>query len=237
MISIEEMEKAGLQYGHKRTRNHPKAEYFIIRSKTTNVSLINLEETKKALEKALEFIKECVKNNKVILLVGTQAGAKQKIQELAQKYEYPYVTERWLGGTLTNFKTLSERIKYLKDLEEKQQQGAWEIFTKKEKQKLTQELMKLQKKFLGLRNMTRLPDVLLVIDPQLHHIAIKEAKKLQIPIIALLDTDDDPTQIDYPIPGNDSAKSAITYILNKVEETIEEARKGIEILPESNPTS
>lgn len=232
MISIEEMEKAGLQYGHKRTRNHPKAEYFSIKSNTTSVSLINLEETRIALEKALNFIKESVKNNKVILLVGTQASAKQKIQEIAQKYEFPYVIERWLGGTLTNFKTLSERIKYLKELEEKQQKGAWENFTKKEKHKLSQELMKLQKKFLGLRNMTKIPDILLIIDPEVHSTAIREAKRLKIPIIALLDTDDDPTQIDYPIYGNDSAKSAITYVLNKIEEAIEEARKEI-TTPES----
>lgn len=234
MISIEEMEKAGLQYGHKRTRNHPKANYFIIKSNATTVSLVNLEETKKALEKALEFIKETVKNNKTILLVGTQAGAKQKIQEIAQKYDYPYVIERWLGGTLTNFKTLSERIKYLKDLEEQQQKGAWENFTKKEKHKLSQELMKLQKKFLGLRNMTRIPDVLLVIDPQVHSTAIREAKRLKIPIVALLDTDDDPTLVEYPIPGNDSAKSAISYVLEKIEEAIEEARKGLNFPSQSS---
>ncbi|MGB9680723.1 MAG: 30S ribosomal protein S2 [Minisyncoccia bacterium] len=227
MISIEEMEKAGLQYGHKRTRNHPKANYFIIKSNATSVSLVNLEETRRALEKALDFIKETVKNNKIILLVGTQAGAKQKIQEIAQKYDYPYVIEKWLGGTLTNFKTLSERIKYLKELEEKQEQGAWENFTKKEKHKLSQELMKLQKKFLGLRNMTRIPDVLLVIDPEIHSTAIREAKRLKIPIVALLDTDDDPTLIEYPIPGNDSAKSAISYVLEQIDKAIEEAKKGV----------
>lgn len=229
MITIEELEKAGLQYGHTKTRNHPKAEYFIIKSNITNVKLINLEETKKGLEKAIEVVKEMVKNNKVILFVGTQAGAKQKILEIAQKYEYPYVVERWLGGTLTNFKTLVERIKYLKDLENQQQSGAWDNFTKKEKNKLLRELLKLQRKFMGLRNMTKIPDLLIVIDPGVHKIAVKEAKKLNIPIIALLDTDDDPSQVTYPIPGNDSAKSAICYVLNKIEEAISEIQNQLKI--------
>ena len=231
MITIEEMEKAGLQYGHKDTRNHPKASYFTVKSNKTEVSLINLEETKKALEKVLDFIKESVISNKTILFVGTQTAVKQKIEEIAQKYDFPYVTIRWLGGTLTNFKTLSERIKYLKELEEKQQSGAWNSFTKKERHNLSQELMKLQKKFQGIRNMPKLPDVLFIIDPAVHSTALREAMKLKIPVISILDTDDDPTLVDYPIPANDSAKSSLEYILNLIEEAIKEA-KG-EIKPEN----
>jgi len=227
MITFEEMEKAGVQYGHKRTRNHPKASYFTVINNNMSVSLINLEETKKALEKAIEFIKESVKNNKIILLVGTQAGAKQKILEMAQKYNFPFVIERWLGGTLTNFKTLSSRIKYLKELEEKQQSGGWESFTKKERTKLNQELMKLQKKFMGLRNMEKLPDILLIVDPGLHNTALREAKRLKIPVVSILDTDDDPTLVDYPIPANDSAKSSIDYLLDKIDKAIEEAKKEL----------
>ncbi len=229
MITIEEMEKAGLQYGHKDTRNHPKASYFTVKSNKTEVSLINLEETKKALEKVLDYIKESIINNKTILFVGTQPAAKQKIEEIAQKYNFPYVTLRWLGGTLTNFKTLSERIKYLKELEEKQQSGAWDSFTKKEKHTLTQELMKLQKKFQGIRNMTKLPEILFIVDPLVHSTALREARRLKIPVISILDTDDDPTLIDYPIPANDSAKSSIEYILNLIEEAIKEAKGEIKL--------
>jgi len=229
MITIEEMEKAGLQYGHKDTRNHPKASYFTVKSNKTEVSLINLEETKKALEKVLNFIKESIAGNKTILFVGTQAGARKKIEEITQKYNFPYVTLRWLGGTLTNFKTLSERIKYLQELEEKQQSRAWNNFTKKEKHDLAQELAKLQKKFQGIRNMTRLPDILFIIDPGVHSTALREARRLKIPIISILDTDDDPTLVDYPIPANDSAKSSIEYILNLITEAIKEAKGEIKL--------
>jgi small subunit ribosomal protein S2 len=221
--------KAGLHFGHKQTFNHPKASYFTIKSYEA-IAGIDLKETLKALQSALDFIKEIVKQEGKILFVGTTAGAKQLVKELAQKYNYPYVDERWLGGTLTNFKTLALRIKFLKELEEQKKSDAWDKYTKKERIQFQKELDQLQKKFAGIRTLDKLPNAIFIIDTGLNKIAVKEAKLLNIPIIGVLDTDDDPTIIDYPIPANDSAKSSIKYILSKVEEAINEGMKNAAIL-------
>jgi small subunit ribosomal protein S2 len=224
LIEGVEMEKAGLHYGHKKTRNHPQAGYFTVKS-NTELSFIDLNETAKALEAALDFIKKTIKKGGTILFVGAIPGAKNGIEELARKYDFPYVTNRWLGGTLTNFKTLNDRIKYLKELEEKKKSGEWQKYTKHERRDLEDEMVKLEAKFVGLKNTSKLPDVLFIVDPKIHDTAAKEARIIKIPIVAILDTDDNPTSIDYPIPANDSAKSSIDYILNKVDEAIEQAKK------------
>lgn len=223
--SIEEvdMEKAGLHYGHNKTHNNPKAGYFTLKS-NTELSFIDLDETLKALEVALNFIKEIIKKDGTILFVGAIPGAKNGIEKLARKHNFPYVTNRWLGGTLTNFKTLNDRIKYLKELEEKKKSGEWQKYTKHERKKLDDEMIKLEAKFVGLKDTTKLPDVLFIVDPKIHDTAAKEARIIKIPIVALLDTDDDPTSVAYPIPANDSAKSSIDYILSKVDQAIEEAK-------------
>ncbi len=222
---INEMMKAGLHFGHKQTFNHPKANYFIVKSYDA-ISGIDLKETLKALNLALDFVKETIKNGGKILFVGTTAGAKGLVRELAQKYNYPYVDERWLGGTLTNFKTLNLRIKTLKELEEQKNTGAWEKYTKKERIDLQKELDQLQRKFAGIRTLDKLPNVLFIVDTGLNDIAVREAKLLNIPIVGILDTDDDPTIIDYPIPANDSAKSSIKYIITKLEDAINEGLKS-----------
>ena len=217
---LEEMKKAGLQYGHKRTYNNPRAGYFTIKS-LTEISLIDLNETSKGLATALDFIKNIIENKGNILFVGTVGGAKEAIERISTKYSFPYVTNRWLGGTLTNFQTLNNRIKHLKDLEEKQKSENWEKYTKQEKHKIKEEIYDLEQKFIGLKEMSSLPDALFVVDPKIHKTAIREAKKMEIPIIAILDTDDDPTEINYPIPANDSARSSIDYLITKIEEMIE----------------
>jgi len=219
-----EMEKAGLHYGHKKTRNHPQAAYFTLKS-NTEVSFIDLGETAKALEVALDFMKEIIKKGGTILFVGAIPGAKNGIEKLAKKYNFPYVTNRWLGGTLTNFKTLNERIKYLKELEEKKKSGEWQKYTKHERRKLEEEMAKLEEQFVGLKDTSKLPDALFIIDPKIHDTAAKEARIIKIPIVAVLDTDDDPTSINYPIPANDSAKSSIDYILDKVDQAMEQAKE------------
>lgn len=219
-----EMEKAGLHYGHKKSRNHPQAAYFTLKS-NTELSFIDLDETVKALEVALDFIKKIIKEGGTILFVGAIPGAKKGIEKLAKKYDFPYVTNRWLGGTLTNFKTLSDRIKYLKELEEKKKSGEWQKYTKYERKKLEDEMIKLEKQFIGLKNTTKLPDVLFIIDPKIHNTAVREARKMEIPIIAVLDTDDNPALVNYPIPANDSAKSSIDYILDKVDQAIDQVKK------------
>ncbi|MDD5760695.1 MAG: 30S ribosomal protein S2 [Candidatus Pacebacteria bacterium] len=216
-----EMKEAGLQYGHKRTFNHPQAGYFTIKS-SGEIALIDLNETNKGLIAALNFIKETVENKGIIIFVGTRAGAKEAIERIGEKYNLPYVTNRWLGGTLTNFETLNDRIKYLEDLESKKKAGDWDKYTKQEQRKLEEEIIKLEQKFVGLKNMDRLPDALFIVDPKIHNTAVREARRMGIPIVSILDTDDDPTQIDYPIPANDSAKSSIEYILNRIDQALEQ---------------
>ncbi len=228
---LSEMKEKGVHYGHKKSRLNPKAEYFTIKT-PSGIYLINLEETKKSLEKAIDFLKEVVKEGKQILFVGTGGGAKGKIQSLAEKFGFAYVNEKWLGGTLTNFQTLKSRIDHLKELEQQRESGEWEKYTKKEKSLLEKEYQSLQKKFAGLKEMERVPDVLFVVDPNLHSTALREAKRINIPIVAILDIDDDPTLIDYPIPANDSARSAIEYILEIIEKAIEEAKKEAPLAPE-----
>jgi small subunit ribosomal protein S2 len=223
---IKEMMQAGLHFGHKKTFNHPKADYFTVKSYDA-IAGIDLKETLKALDKASEFLKDTVRNNGTILLVGTNPGAKEAIQALAQKFNYPYVTERWLGGTLTNFKTLTQRIKTLKNLEEQKTTGGWDKYTKKEKSDLEKELLQLQRKFAGLRALEKLPAAIFIIDTGTHDTAVREAKLLNIPVVGVLDTDDDPTIIKYPIPANDSAKSAITYLMGIIDKAIEEGIKTV----------
>ncbi|MGE4554809.1 MAG: 30S ribosomal protein S2 [Candidatus Paceibacterota bacterium] len=220
---ITEMKEKGVHFGHKRNRLHPKAISFALKS-SGEIYFINLEETVKGLEKALEFLKKIVQENGKILLVGTSSGAKKKIKELGEKYNFPYVIERWLGGTLTNFQVLKERINYLKELESQREQNLWAKYTKKEQLKLEKNYQLLEKKFQGLKTMESLPQALLVVDPKLHETAVVEAKKVNLPIVAILDTDDDPTLIDYPIPANDSAPSSIEYILGKIDKALEGAK-------------
>jgi len=222
---LAEMKAAGVQYGHRRTRNNPKAAYFTVKS-YEGISFVNLEETIKGLERALAFIQEIVSAGKIILFVGTRAGAKKVVKNLAEKYNFPYVSEHWLGGTLTNFKTLNHRIQYLQSLEKSKNSNDWDKYTKKEQHEKEEELAYLEKKFAGLKNISKLPDALFVVDPGLHQTAIREARRLNIPIIAILDTDDNPEEVQYPIPANDSAKSAIEYIMAKVDKAINEGLKN-----------
>ncbi|MGB9763187.1 MAG: 30S ribosomal protein S2 [Minisyncoccia bacterium] len=222
---IKEMAEAGLHFGHSRTYTHPKATQFLVKGNNP-ISIIDLEQTKKYLEEALNAIIEIVKNKGLILFVGTTPGAKNLVKNLAQKYNYPYVDERWLGGTLTNFKTLSLRIKTLEQLEEDEKSGKWNEYTKKERVHLYKELDSLQKKFAGLRKLDKLPDLLVVIDTGVHKIAVREANKLNIPIVGILDNDDDPSFITYPIPANDSAKSSIAFLIGKIEEALIEGQKS-----------
>lgn len=223
-----EMKEKGLHFGHKRSRLHPKAYDFTLKQ-PGEIYYINLEETIKGLENAISFLKEIIKNNGIILWVGTGSGAKKKVQEIAEKYNFPYVIERWLGGTLTNFKVLKERINYLKEIETQREKGEWEKYTKKEQLKLEKNYQLLEKKFKGLRVMESLPSAIFIVDPGLHKTAVEEARKVKIPVIAILDNDDDPTLIDYPIPANDSASSSINYILEKIDGALEESKKLISL--------
>ena len=222
-IDLEEMAKAGLQFGHRISRRHPKMAPFLAGERNT-IHIIDLKKTAKKLREALKFIQELIADNKILLFVGTKVQIKNLIKDIATQCGMPYVAERWLGGTFTNFETISKRIEYFKDLEKKRTEGVFENYTKKEQAKIDQELRDLEEKFGGLKNLQSLPDAIFVADMKKDETAVREAKKKGVKIIAIAHTNVDPTLADFPIPANDDAISSVNYILEKVKEVILKAK-------------
>lgn len=220
---IEEMTRAGLQFGHKTSKTHPKMKPYIAGIRNT-VHIFNLEKTKEKLQEALTFISELAKGGKVLLLVGTKVQIKPIVREVAIACALPYVVERWIGGTFTNFDTISKRILRLLELEQKKSGGELEKYTKKERGLFDEEMRDLEEKYGGLRNLTKLPDVVFVCDVDENELAVREAKKKGIPVIAVCDTNIDPTPIDHCIPANDDSVSSVRYILEKLKETVLSAK-------------
>ena len=218
-LKPEEMAEAGLHFGHRTSRIHPKMKPYISGSRNT-VHIIDLEKTVEKLNQALKFIKEIVSDNKVLLLVGTKIQIKDMAKSFAKECDLPYIIERWLGGTFTNYKTLKQRIEYFKELEEKKKKGELEKYTKKERAKMDKELSDLETKFGGIKNMQGLPDAIFVLDMKKDALAVKEARMKKIKVISITDTNVDPTLVDYPIPANDDAISSVRYILDKVKDVI-----------------
>jgi len=220
---IEEMIKAGLFVGRKSSKNHPRMKPFIfgVRNKS---SVIDLEETAKLLDSAMDFVKSKVSAKGIVLLVGTTPSAKKSVEDLAKKLGLPYVVERWLGGTLTNFKTLSKRIAYFKKLKSDKETGRLDKYTKKERLDIDRKIQKMTVMFSGTEDMPGLPNVLFVVDVNSNMIAVREAKILKIPVVGILNTDTDPELVNYPIPANDRSKSSIDWVLGKLEKAVEEGK-------------
>lgn len=218
-INPEEIAQAGVYFGHKASRVHPKMKPYILGVRGT-VHIIDPEKTAENLKTALEFIQKLISEDKVLLLVGTKIQARDLIKKIADECSLPYINQRWLGGTFTNFKTIFKRVEYFKDLEQKLIEGKLEKYTKKERGKISEEIQRLKIKFDGLRNLTQLPDAIFVIDMKKDDLAVKEARTKGVKVIGITDTNVDPTLSDYPIPGNDDAVSSIRYILEKVGEAI-----------------
>lgn len=220
---IEEMIKAGLFVGRKSSKNHPRMKPFIfgVRNKS---SVIDLEETARLLDSAMDFVKAKVSAKGTVLLVGTTPSAKKSVEDLAKKLKLPYVVERWLGGTLTNFKTLSKRIAYFKKLKSDKETGRLDKYTKKERLDFDRKIQKMTVMFSGTEDMPGLPNLLFVVDVNSNMIAVREAKRLKIPVIGILNTDTDPELVDYPIPANDRSKSSIDWVLAKLEKAVEEGK-------------
>ena len=223
-IDLNEMIKAGVHLGHRVSKLHPKMEDYILGIRNT-IHIIDLEKTVVQFEKALEFIEELAKKGETLLLVGTKVPLRGLIKEIADDCDLPYVTDRWLGGTFTNFKVISERIKYFKELERKKKEGELEKYTKKERAQFDKELNKLKVKFGGIKNLEKVPEAVFVCDIKKDILAVKEAKAKGVKIIAIADTNVDPTLVDYPIPANDDAISSVRYILEKVKEVIKKSKK------------
>ncbi len=216
---IQEMLQCGLQYGHPKSRSHPKANPFIISTKN-NVEIINLEITYFKLQEAIEKMRKVINSKGLILFVPSFPTNIPLIQNLAKLLNQPYISEKWIGGLLTNFKTITERIKYYEELKQKSLKKELDKYTKKEKMKLELQLQDLENKFEGLVNLSRKPDLLFIVDPQYNKTAVNEAIQSKIPIIAILDNDDDPTPIHYPIPANDSSISSVKWIVEEIKNNL-----------------
>jgi small subunit ribosomal protein S2 len=218
-LNVEEMAKAGLNFGHTVSKLHPKMKSFLTGIKN-NVHIIDLEKTAEEFKKALGFISKLASEGKIILLVGTKIQMREIVKNTAETCSMPYVVERWLGGAFTNFETISKRVQYFKELENKKASGGLEKYTKKERLMFDRELESLKVKFEGIKNMAKLPEAVLIFDMKKDLTCAREAKRKGIKIIAVVDTNIDPTLVDYIIPANDDAISSIKYILDKVQEAI-----------------
>ncbi|SDB06875.1 SSU ribosomal protein S2P [Pseudidiomarina indica] len=222
-VSMRDMLKAGVHFGHQTRFWNPKMKPYIFGARN-KIHIINLEKTVPMFNDALNFLQHVAANKGKILFVGTKRAASDSVQEAAVSCKQFYVNHRWLGGMLTNWKTVRQSIKRLKELETMSQDGTFEKLTKKEALVNTREMEKLEKSLGGIKDMAGLPDVLFVIDADHEHIAIKEANNLGIPVIAVVDTNSNPDGVDYVIPGNDDAIRAVQLYLNAAAAAINDAR-------------
>jgi len=223
-VTMKDLLEAGVHFGHQTKRWNPKMKDFIF-GKRNGIYIIDLQKTIRIFKEALQFVISVSDNGKKILMVGTKKQAQDIIKDYATKCESCYVNQRWLGGLLTNFSVIRGSVEKLIELEEMKEDGRWDILSKKEQSKLEKVYRKLSKNLGGIKDMLELPGALFVIDSVKEEIAIAEAQKLNIPIIAIVDTNGDPENIDYPIPGNDDAVRAIELFTSKVSGAIVEGKK------------
>ncbi|MDD5145271.1 MAG: 30S ribosomal protein S2 [Candidatus Pacebacteria bacterium] len=222
-LDIEEMAKAGLHFGHRVSNTNPKMKPYIFGVRNS-MHILDLEKTSEKLKEAVKFIQKLISEGKVLLVVGTKIQINSLVKDFAKECDLPYVSERWLGGTFTNFETISKRIAFFKDLERKKQTGELEKYTKKERSQFDQKLKDFENKFGGIKDLGRLPDAILILDMKKDEIAVREAKNVGIKIIGITHTNVDPTLADFPIPANDDAISSVKYILDKIKEAIQKVR-------------
>ena len=225
VVSMKQLLEAGVHFGHQTRRWNPKMAKFIF-TERNGIYIIDLSKTVKKVEEAYTFLREVASQGEVILFVGTKKQAQEAIKEEAIRANMFFVNERWLGGMLTNFKTIETRIKRLKQLEAMAEDGTFEVLPKKEVIGLRHEMDKLEKYLGGIKDMPKMPGALFVVDPKKEKIAIAEAKKLGIPVVATVDTNCDPDEVDFPIPANDDAIRAVKLLAGKMADAVLEGRQG-----------
>lgn len=223
-VTMKELLEAGVHFGHQTRRWNPKMKDFIF-GKRNGIYIIDLQKTIKIFREALNFLRDISEEGQTVLMVGTKKQAQDIIKEYAEKSESCYVNNRWLGGLLTNYKVVRKSVDRLIELEEMKEDGRWDLLTKKEQSRMEKVYRKLAKNLGGIKTMTELPGALFVIDAVKEEIAVTEAKKLGIPIVAIVDTNADPEGINFPIPGNDDAVRAIELFVSKAAEAIIEGKK------------
>ena len=229
IVEMRELLEAGVHFGHRTKRWHPKMSPYIF-TERNGIHIIDIQQTVRSLEEAYDLVREDISNGGMLLFVGTKKQAQENIAEAAVRCGMPCVNERWLGGTLTNFRTIRQRIDYLIDLEQKYDRGQFEKLVKKEILGIERKIAKLNRRLGGIKIMNRLPSMLLITDVRREYIAVKEANKLGIPIIAMVDTNCDPAPIDYVIPANDDAIRSIKLIADKFADAVIEGKQIREAL-------
>jgi small subunit ribosomal protein S2 len=225
VVSMKQLLEAGVHFGHQTRRWNPKMARFIF-TERNGIYIIDLQKTVKRMEEAYNFVRDLAAEGGTVLFVGTKKQAQESIKDEATRCNMFYVNERWLGGMLTNFQTIEKRVKRLKMLEKQQEDGTFDVLPKKEVILLKHEMEKLQKFLGGIKDMRTLPSALFIIDPKKEEIAVAEAKKLGIPIVATVDTNCDPDVIDYPVPANDDAIRAVKLLTGKIADAVLEGRQG-----------
>jgi small subunit ribosomal protein S2 len=223
VASMKQLLEAGVHFGHQTRRWNPKMRPFIFTARN-GIHILDLQQTVQRLNEAYKFVANVTANGDTILFVGTKKQAQEAIAEAAQESGQYYVNQRWLGGMLTNFETIQKRIKYLRELEARKERGEFERLTKKEAQHLQDEMDRLERTLGGIKDMRRLPGAIFVVDTKKEHTAVLEARRLEIPVVALADTNVDPDEIDYPIPANDDAIRAVRLLCSKIAEAAIEGR-------------
>ncbi len=222
-VTIKELLESGAHFGHQTSRWHPRMKPYIF-TKRDGIHIIDLQQTAAMLEKAREFVREVAAGGGDILFVGTKKQASDTIREEAERCGMYYVNQRWIGGSLTNFETIQSRIDYLVRLEDQQARGGFSNLPKKEAMKIEEQITRLNQQMGGFKEMTSLPATLFIVDTLKENIAIAEAKRVGIPIVAVVDTNSDPTNIDYPIPANDDAIRAIKLLCGKIADSVLEGK-------------
>ncbi len=225
VVSMKQLLEAGVHFGHQTRRWNPKMARFIF-TERNGIYIIDLQKTVKKMDEAYNFVRDLAAEGGKVLFVGTKKQAQESIKNEAERCNQYFVNERWLGGMLTNFQTIEKRVKRLKTLEKQAEDGTFELLPKKEVTLLKHEMEKLQKYLGGIKDMKKLPDALFIIDPKKEEIAVSEARKLHIPIIATVDTNCDPDVIDYPIPANDDAIRAVKLLTGKIADAVLEGNQG-----------
>ena len=225
VITMKNLLEAGVHFGHQTRRWNPKMAPYIF-TERNGIYIIDLQKTVKKVEEAYVFVKEIVEEGGTVLFVGTKKQGQEAIESEAKRCEMPYVNQRWLGGMLTNYKTIKTRIDRLFELEEMEENGTFEMFPKVEVIKLKHERERLEKFLGGIKNMNGTPDCMFVVDPKKENIAVQEAHKLGIPVVGIVDTNCDPEELDFPIPGNDDAIRAVKLIAETIANAVIEAKQG-----------
>ena len=233
---MKQLLEAGVHFGHQTRRWNPKMKEYIF-TERNGIYIIDLQKTVKKIDEAYYFVRDLAMDGKSILFVGTKKQAQESIEQEAKRCEMFYVNQRWLGGMLTNFKTIQGRIAQLRKIEKMEADGDFAFLPKKEVIKLKAEQEKLEKNLGGIKDMKKLPGALFVVDPRKEHIAILEAQTLGIPVVAIVDTNCDPDEADYPIPGNDDAIRAVKLIASKMADAVLEGKQGEQMADEEAPAA